>query len=166
MGDGGGSPLLMARSCVVRASCANASARSANRLRNNHEVDYCLGGSLRRGGEEDADGLVFAGGGGEGEYEGFAGPILGARAHAYGRRGVGGLDDVVDFLEVALAPFGSAVDGELALEHEWLGVAHDVAHAEEGLVGVLDVDVGGVVDANDLLGARVDVGIEVEDGLV
>eukprot|EP00962_Isochrysis_galbana_P018717 scaffold5390_cov116-Isochrysis_galbana.AAC.19 len=31
--DGGGSPLLMARSCVVRASCANASARSANRLR-------------------------------------------------------------------------------------------------------------------------------------
>eukprot|EP00962_Isochrysis_galbana_P006424 scaffold1732_cov117-Isochrysis_galbana.AAC.6 len=31
--DGRGSPLLMARSCVVRASCANASARSANRLR-------------------------------------------------------------------------------------------------------------------------------------
>eukprot|EP00962_Isochrysis_galbana_P004068 scaffold1134_cov143-Isochrysis_galbana.AAC.1 len=27
-------------------------------------------------------------------------PILGARAHADGRRGVGGLDDVVDFLEV------------------------------------------------------------------
>eukprot|EP00962_Isochrysis_galbana_P014659 scaffold4198_cov123-Isochrysis_galbana.AAC.4 len=77
----------MARSCVVRASCANASARSANRLRvylqtplgskgwfsriiMSHEVDYCLGGSLRRGGEKDADGLVFAGGGGEGEYEG------------------------------------------------------------------------------------------------
>eukprot|EP00962_Isochrysis_galbana_P047319 scaffold19268_cov141-Isochrysis_galbana.AAC.1 len=31
--DGVGSPLLMARSCVMRASCANASARSANRLR-------------------------------------------------------------------------------------------------------------------------------------
>eukprot|EP00962_Isochrysis_galbana_P024781 scaffold7614_cov138-Isochrysis_galbana.AAC.1 len=67
---GGGSPLLMARSCVVRASCANASARSANRLRNNHEVDNCLGGSLCRSGEEDADGLVLAGGGGEGEYKG------------------------------------------------------------------------------------------------
>eukprot|EP00962_Isochrysis_galbana_P037665 scaffold13227_cov117-Isochrysis_galbana.AAC.11 len=67
----------MARSCFVRASCASASARSANRLRvylqtilNNHEVDYCLGGSLCRSGEEDADGLVLAGGGGEGEYEG------------------------------------------------------------------------------------------------
>eukprot|EP00962_Isochrysis_galbana_P017590 scaffold5054_cov160-Isochrysis_galbana.AAC.2 len=35
------------------------------------KVDYCLGGSLCRGGEEeDADSLVFAGGGGEGEYEG------------------------------------------------------------------------------------------------
>eukprot|EP00962_Isochrysis_galbana_P047964 scaffold19861_cov151-Isochrysis_galbana.AAC.1 len=45
----------MARSCVVRASCANASARSANRLRDNHKVDYCLGGSPCRGGEEDAD---------------------------------------------------------------------------------------------------------------
>eukprot|EP00962_Isochrysis_galbana_P019461 scaffold5668_cov111-Isochrysis_galbana.AAC.5 len=32
--DGGGSPLLVARSCFVRASCASASARSANRLRN------------------------------------------------------------------------------------------------------------------------------------
>jgi hypothetical protein len=31
--DGGGSPLLMARSCFVRASCASASARSANLLR-------------------------------------------------------------------------------------------------------------------------------------
>eukprot|EP00962_Isochrysis_galbana_P012211 scaffold3451_cov116-Isochrysis_galbana.AAC.3 len=38
---------------------------------NNHEVDYCLGGSLCRSGEEDADGLVLAGGGGEGEYEGI-----------------------------------------------------------------------------------------------
>eukprot|EP00962_Isochrysis_galbana_P004143 scaffold1148_cov108-Isochrysis_galbana.AAC.15 len=47
----------MARSCFVRASCASASARSANRLRNNHEVDFCLGGSLCRSGEEDADGL-------------------------------------------------------------------------------------------------------------
>eukprot|EP00962_Isochrysis_galbana_P047375 scaffold19342_cov107-Isochrysis_galbana.AAC.1 len=73
----------MARSCFVRASCASASARSANLLRvhlqtklklgskgglvfkNNHEVDYCLGGSLCRGGKEDADGLVLAGGGGE-----------------------------------------------------------------------------------------------------
>eukprot|EP00962_Isochrysis_galbana_P002685 scaffold734_cov121-Isochrysis_galbana.AAC.1 len=70
----------MARSCVVRASCASASARSANRLRvylqtllgskDNHKVDYCLGGSLCRGGEEDADSLVFAGGVGEGEYKG------------------------------------------------------------------------------------------------
>eukprot|EP00962_Isochrysis_galbana_P025114 scaffold7720_cov129-Isochrysis_galbana.AAC.1 len=67
----------MARSCVVRASCANASARSANRLRNNHEVDYCLGGSLCRGGEEDADSLVFADGGGEGEYEGALPPQKG-----------------------------------------------------------------------------------------
>eukprot|EP00962_Isochrysis_galbana_P014331 scaffold4105_cov105-Isochrysis_galbana.AAC.1 len=31
--DGGGSPLPMARSCFVRASCASASARSANLLR-------------------------------------------------------------------------------------------------------------------------------------
>eukprot|EP00962_Isochrysis_galbana_P023211 scaffold6976_cov118-Isochrysis_galbana.AAC.8 len=31
--DGGGSPLLMARSSFVRASCASASARSANLLR-------------------------------------------------------------------------------------------------------------------------------------
>eukprot|EP00962_Isochrysis_galbana_P024317 scaffold7432_cov107-Isochrysis_galbana.AAC.16 len=31
--DGGGSPLLMARSCFVRASCASASAKSANLLK-------------------------------------------------------------------------------------------------------------------------------------
>eukprot|EP00962_Isochrysis_galbana_P019135 scaffold5571_cov142-Isochrysis_galbana.AAC.8 len=41
-------------------------------FKNNHEVDNCLGGSLClcRGDEEDADGLVLAGGGGEGKYEG------------------------------------------------------------------------------------------------
>eukprot|EP00962_Isochrysis_galbana_P057639 scaffold30067_cov141-Isochrysis_galbana.AAC.3 len=83
----------MARSCLVRASCASASARSANLLRvylqtilgskgwfsriimRMNEVvpltiHCCLGGSLCRSGEEDADGLVLAGGGGEGEYEG------------------------------------------------------------------------------------------------
>eukprot|EP00962_Isochrysis_galbana_P017772 scaffold5118_cov118-Isochrysis_galbana.AAC.8 len=60
----------MARSCFVRASCASASARSANLLRVHlqtklgSKVYYCLGGSLCRGGKEDADGLMLAGGGG------------------------------------------------------------------------------------------------------
>eukprot|EP00962_Isochrysis_galbana_P008710 scaffold2423_cov113-Isochrysis_galbana.AAC.20 len=72
----------MARSCFVRASCASASARSANILRVylqtilGSKVDYCLGlgwgapsaGVAKR--MQDADGLVLAGGGGEGEYEG------------------------------------------------------------------------------------------------
>eukprot|EP00962_Isochrysis_galbana_P012740 scaffold3611_cov131-Isochrysis_galbana.AAC.5 len=81
----------MARSCFVRASCASASARSANRLRaylqtilgskENHEVDCCLGGSLCRSGGEDADGLVLAGGGGEGEYEGFADHVAFPHVH-------------------------------------------------------------------------------------
>eukprot|EP00962_Isochrysis_galbana_P059182 scaffold32629_cov118-Isochrysis_galbana.AAC.1 len=40
-------------------------------FKNNHEVDDCLGGSLCRSGEEDADGLMLACGGGEGEYKGI-----------------------------------------------------------------------------------------------
>eukprot|EP00962_Isochrysis_galbana_P017161 scaffold4935_cov115-Isochrysis_galbana.AAC.1 len=88
----------MARSCFVRASCASASARSANLLRNNHEVDYCLGGSLCRGGKEDADGLVLAGGGGEGEYKGPAhaaeGAALGGESSFSG--GEGAVDDVFE----------------------------------------------------------------------
>eukprot|EP00962_Isochrysis_galbana_P012843 scaffold3644_cov107-Isochrysis_galbana.AAC.4 len=90
-----GSPLLMAdgedEECLVlvlRASCANASARSANRLRVYLQtilgskgwfsriimrLTILLGGlPLCRSGEEDANGLVLAGGGGEGEYEGGA----------------------------------------------------------------------------------------------
>eukprot|EP00962_Isochrysis_galbana_P036778 scaffold12776_cov149-Isochrysis_galbana.AAC.1 len=57
----------MARSCFVRASCASASACEFGEP---FEVYYCLGGSLCRGGKEDADGLMLAGGGGEREYEG------------------------------------------------------------------------------------------------
>eukprot|EP00962_Isochrysis_galbana_P026645 scaffold8275_cov150-Isochrysis_galbana.AAC.1 len=56
---------------------------------NNHEVDYCLGGSLRRGGEEDADGLVFADGGGEGEYEGPSSLLVGNGHECRGWRGRG-----------------------------------------------------------------------------
>eukprot|EP00962_Isochrysis_galbana_P017159 scaffold4934_cov128-Isochrysis_galbana.AAC.8 len=94
----------MARSCFVRASCASASARSANLLRVHlqtklgSKVDYCLGGSLCRGGKEDADGLVLAGGGGEGEYKGPAhaaeGAALGGEFSFSG--GEGAVDDVFE----------------------------------------------------------------------
>eukprot|EP00962_Isochrysis_galbana_P031461 scaffold10253_cov124-Isochrysis_galbana.AAC.14 len=94
----------MARSCFVHAPCASASARSANLLRVylqtilGSKVDYCLGGSLCRGGEEDADGLVLAGGGGEGEYEGpthaAEGDVLGGESSFAG--GEGAVDDVFE----------------------------------------------------------------------